>query len=50
MYNFTNPAGLVTQALRDAGYARTIGICDGANAGQSAVAAWAGVEMSQVRY
>ena len=49
MYNFTNPAGLVTQALRDAGYARTIGICDGANAGQSAVAAWAGVEMPQVR-
>ena len=38
MYNFTNPAGLVTQALRDAGFERTIGICDGANAGQGSLA------------
>jgi len=49
MYNFTNPAGLVTQALRDAGFANTIGICDGANGGQDAIAAWAGVEASQVQ-
>ena len=34
MYNFTNPAGLVTQGVRDAGYDRIIGICDGANGGQ----------------
>jgi 6-phospho-beta-glucosidase len=40
---------MVTQALRDAGYANTIGICDGANAGQAAIAAWAGVEASQVQ-
>ena len=48
MYNFTNPAGLVTQALQDAGYERSIGICDGANSGQNAIAAWAGVNHSQI--
>ena len=30
MFNFTNPSGLVTQALRDAGFEHTVGICDGA--------------------
>ena len=49
MYNFTNPAGLVTQALRDAGFERTIGICDGANAGQGSLARWAGVEEHRIR-
>ncbi len=49
MFNFTNPSGLVTQALRDAGYEQVIGICDGANAGQMAIAAWAGVEPSRIR-
>ncbi|HWR65679.1 MAG TPA: hypothetical protein VN364_06135 [Bellilinea sp.] len=49
MYNFTNPSGMVTQALRDAGFANTIGICDGANCGQAAIAAWAGVEAAQVQ-
>ncbi|MDP8222126.1 MAG: hypothetical protein P9L99_02090 [Candidatus Lernaella stagnicola] len=29
--NFTNPAGIVTQALQDAGYANVIGICDSAD-------------------
>jgi 6-phospho-beta-glucosidase len=29
VFNFTNPSGLVTQAMRDAGY-RVIGICDNA--------------------
>ena len=28
VFNFTNPAGLVAQALRDAGYDFTFGICD----------------------
>lgn len=28
VFNFTNPAGLVSQALRDAGYDFTYGICD----------------------
>lgn len=49
MFNFTNPAGLVTQGVRDAGYDRMIGICDGANNGQGSIAAWAGVEMTRVR-
>ncbi|GAC1356303.1 MAG: glycosyl hydrolase [Herpetosiphon sp.] len=37
LFNFTNPAGLVTQALRDRGFERTVGICDSANAAQLAV-------------
>jgi 6-phospho-beta-glucosidase len=37
-FNFSNPAGLVTQALRDAGHERVIGICDGANGAQTHVA------------
>ncbi|HZU86112.1 MAG TPA: hypothetical protein VFF78_01440 [Anaerolineaceae bacterium] len=49
IFNFTNPSGLVTQALRDAGFERTVGICDGANGGQGGVAAWAGVDLKQVR-
>ena len=28
IFNFTNPSGLVTQALKNAGYDRIIGICD----------------------
>lgn len=28
IFNFTNPSGLVTQALKNAGYNRVIGICD----------------------
>jgi len=38
LHNFTNPAGLVTQALRARGYERTIGVCDSANAAQHMVA------------
>jgi len=29
IFNFTNPSGLVTQALRDEGYDNVYGICDG---------------------
>ena len=36
-------------ALRDAGHDRTIGICDGANAAQSAVARWFDVPEKAVR-
>lgn len=43
LINFTNPAGLVTQALRDAGFERAIGICDSANGAQRAIAKWRGV-------
>lgn len=42
--SFTNPAGLVTQALFDKGFHRTIGICDSANGAQNAVASWLDVE------
>jgi 6-phospho-beta-glucosidase len=49
LYGFTNPAGLVTQALRDAGFSRTVGICDGANVGHHAVASWLGVDQSRLR-
>jgi len=44
IFNFTNPAGLVTQALRDRGFDRVVGICDGANEAQHAVAHWLGVD------
>jgi 6-phospho-beta-glucosidase len=49
MFNFTNPAGLVTQALRDAGFSRTIGICDSANAAQHAVGQWQGIESQKLK-
>jgi len=43
LFNFTNPAGLVVQALTDAGFKRAIGICDSANTVHRGVAAWLGV-------
>jgi 6-phospho-beta-glucosidase len=49
LYSFTNPAGLVTQALRDAGFTRTIGICDGANVGHEAVAEWLHLDPQALR-
>ncbi|MEW5958097.1 MAG: 6-phospho-beta-glucosidase [Chloroflexota bacterium] len=49
LFNFTNPAGLVTQALRDSGFSRTIGICDGANVAQHGLAAWLKVKPRQLR-
>jgi 6-phospho-beta-glucosidase len=49
VYNFTNPAGLVTQALRDAGFERVIGICDGANKAQRCVARFLGLPGDDVR-
>jgi len=49
LYNFTNPAGLVSQALREDGFERAIGICDGANQGQASIAAWAGVPPERIR-
>ncbi len=47
--NFTNPAGLVTQALRDRGFTRTIGICDSANSAQNAIASWLDVDTHRLR-
>jgi len=49
LFNFTNPAGLVTQALRENGYERTVGICDGANLAQSDIARWLKLPPEQVR-
>ncbi|HEX9012455.1 MAG TPA: hypothetical protein VF813_03025, partial [Anaerolineaceae bacterium] len=46
--NFTNPAGLVTQALRDSGFARTVGICDSANAAQNEAAAYLQVPAAEL--
>lgn len=48
LVNFTNPAGLVTQALHDEGFERVIGICDSANGAQRAVARWADVPVEAV--
>src|SRR2546423_1327377 len=42
-------AGLVAQALRDAGFSRTIGICDGANVGHQAVADWLKLDQHKLR-
>ena len=49
LFNFTNPAGLVAQALHDDGFERAIGICDSANLAQHAVAARLGVPGSDLR-
>ncbi len=49
LFNFTNPAGLVAQALHDSGFPRVVGICDGANLAQHDLAAWLGVAPEAVR-
>ncbi len=49
MFNFTNPAGMVTQALQDAGFVRVVGICDSANAAQQAASRWLGVEPQRLK-
>ncbi len=48
-FNFTNPAGLVAQALLAAGYPRVIGICDSANTAQHDVARWLGRPVDEVK-
>jgi len=48
LFNFTNPAGLVTQALSDAGIERCVGICDSANGAQTAIARWLGIDEQAV--
>ncbi|MFQ7550300.1 MAG: hypothetical protein ACLRMZ_08335 [Blautia marasmi] len=44
IFNFTNPSGLVTQALRSAGYDRVIGICDAPSSTKFRMAACLGTE------
>jgi 6-phospho-beta-glucosidase len=48
LFNFTNPAGLVSQALSDAGIGRCVGICDSANGAQNAVAQRLGLDPQAV--
>jgi 6-phospho-beta-glucosidase len=48
IYNFTNPAGLVVQGLHDAGIARVVGICDGANLAQHAASRYLGIPTERV--
>jgi 6-phospho-beta-glucosidase len=50
LYNFTNPAGLVAQALHDAGITRVVGICDSANGAQHAVSRFLNVPMKRVHH
>lgn len=49
LFNFTNPAGLVTQALRNQGFERIVGICDGANEAQHQAANWLKVNYQELR-
>lgn len=44
IFNFTNPSGLVTQALRSAGYDRVIGICDAPSSTKYRMADWLGAK------
>ncbi len=50
VYNFTNPAGLVTQGLNDAGVPRVIGICDSANGAPNAASRYLGVPLDRIRH
>lgn len=48
-FNFTNPAGLVAQALHDSGYTRVVGICDSANTAQHEIARHLKVRVDAVK-
>ena len=50
LYNFTNPAGLVVQALHDLGFTHVVGICDSANGAQNAVSRFLRVEKNQIHH
>lgn len=47
---FTNPAGMVSQALADEGFHRAVGICDSATVAAKAVARRAGVDFDDVEF
>jgi 6-phospho-beta-glucosidase len=47
--NFTNPSGICTQALHDAGFARTIGICDSADNVKEYIAVDWGISPDRIR-
>ncbi len=48
-FNFTNPAGLVAQALLQAGFRRVVGICDSANTAQHEIAGYLGKPVDAVK-
>lgn len=48
IFNFTNPSGLVTQALKSAGYERIIGICDAPSSTKYRMAKQLGVTQEQL--
>lgn len=48
-FNFTNPAGLVAQAMHQAGYRRVVGICDSANTAQQEVARTLQLDVDRVK-
>ncbi len=50
LYNFTNPAGLVAQALHYAGVERVVGICDSANGAQHAVSRFMGIPLKRLHH
>ena len=50
IFNFTNPAGLVTQALIDAGFERVIGICDSANEAQHGVSRFMRIPRARIHH
>jgi 6-phospho-beta-glucosidase len=47
--NFTNPSGLCTQALHDAGFHQVVGICDSADNVKEYVAVSWGIEPGRIR-
>ena len=48
IFNFTNPSGLVTQALKSTGYERIIGICDAPSSTKYRMAKQLGVTQEQL--
>jgi len=48
IFNFTNPAGLVTQAMHDYGYHNVIGICDGPTELKTDISENTGIRMNHL--
>ncbi len=48
IFNFTNPSGLVTQAMHSAGYKNVIGICDGPTHMKSEIAQALDVDVNEL--
>jgi 6-phospho-beta-glucosidase len=49
IFNFTNPAGLVAQALHQRGFKQAVGICDSANHAQMSMAVCMDVDLNELR-